>query len=232
MTNRRSHPIDAIRREGEHLVPLSKIDMVTAALREQISSGLLPPGTQLRQRDLAAALNVSITPVREALRRLESEGVISYDPHVGATVVDVDFGPTEENFLIRAALESLAASLAAKRIGEEKLDELDELIDRMSGVLDEPSELVKLNRRFHFVIIEAAQSPLLTVMIRRLWQSFGGGPVAIYDVEESMAQHRLIVSALRARSPEMAEAVTRLHVLTGLRRSGLASKDEAEESGP
>jgi len=212
--------MDISKREG--LVALSKIDMVTATLREQISSGHFGPGEQLRQRDLAAAMNVSITPVREALRRLESEGVVSYDPHYGATVVEVDFGPTEENFRIRAALESLAASLAAERITDGELDELDQILGMMTGdVLTHPAELVKLNRRFHFLIFDAARSPLLNAMIRRLWQSFGGGPVAIRNVEESMSQHRLIVSALRARSPDMAQDATRLHILSGIQRYGL-----------
>jgi DNA-binding GntR family transcriptional regulator len=62
-----------------------------------------------------------VTPVREALRRLEAEGIVTYDPHIGASVVQVDFGPTEENFRIRAALESLAATMAASRMAPEDL---------------------------------------------------------------------------------------------------------------
>lgn len=208
--------------EKERSIYVSKIDGVTAIVREQIQSGELGPGEQLRQRDLAAAMNVSITPVREALRRLESEGLVSYDPYRGATVVDVDFGPTEENFWIRAALESLAASLAAERITDDELNELDQIVEDMKGdVLAEPARYLELNRRLHFLIYDSARSPLLNVIIRRLWQSFGGGPVAIHDVDESVSQHRLIVAALRARSPEMAKEATRLHILSGYQRSGL-----------
>ena len=95
---------------------VSKTDMVAALIREQIITGELPAGEQLRQRDLAQRFQVSQTPVREAMRRLESEGLVIGDTHRGFTVVEPDDGPVEENFQIRAALESLGASLAARKI--------------------------------------------------------------------------------------------------------------------
>ncbi len=90
--------------------------MVAALIREQIITGELAAGEQLRQRDLAQRFQVSQTPVREAMRRLESEGLVIGDTHRGFTVVEPDDGPVEENFQIRAALESLGASLAARKI--------------------------------------------------------------------------------------------------------------------
>ncbi|HEY9565488.1 MAG TPA: GntR family transcriptional regulator [Nocardioides sp.] len=201
---------------------VSKIDMVTGALRSQIQNGEYRPGQPLRQRDVAAALGVSITPVREALRRLESEGLVTYDPHCGATVVEVDFGPTQENFEIRASLEALAASLAARRMTPEEVNDLERVVDKMTAdVLSDPAELVELNRQFHFGIIEGARAPLLNSMIRRLWQSFGAGPVAINNVEESVAQHQAIVAAIRAGDPDLAAEATKLHVISGRARSGL-----------
>ena len=95
---------------------VSKTDMVAALIREQIITGELAAGEQLRQRDLAQRFQVSQTPVREAMRRLESEGLVIGDTHRGFTVVEPDDGPIEENFQIRAALESLGASLAARKI--------------------------------------------------------------------------------------------------------------------
>jgi DNA-binding GntR family transcriptional regulator len=79
-------------------------------------TGQLGPGEQLRQRDLAQRFGVSQTPVREAMRRLESEGLLSCDTHRGFTVVVADLGRIEENVRIRAALESLGASLAARKV--------------------------------------------------------------------------------------------------------------------
>ena len=89
---------------------VSKTDLVAALIRELIITGELAAGEQLRQRDLAQRFHVSQTPVREAMRRLESEGLVVGDTHRGFTVVEPDDGPVEENFQIRAALESLGAS--------------------------------------------------------------------------------------------------------------------------
>ena len=95
---------------------VSKTDMVAALIRELLMTGELGPGEQLRQRDLAQRFGVSQTQVREAMRRLESEGLLSCDTHRGFTVVVADLGQVEENFRIRAALESLRASLAARKV--------------------------------------------------------------------------------------------------------------------
>ena len=105
--------------------------MVAALIREQIITGELAAGEQLRQRDLAQRFQVSQTPVREAMRRLESEGLVIGDTHRGFTVVEPDDGPVEENFQIRAALESLGASLAARKIDAAGLARLKELNDQM-----------------------------------------------------------------------------------------------------
>ncbi|MGH3194005.1 MAG: GntR family transcriptional regulator, partial [Streptosporangiaceae bacterium] len=80
---------------------VSKTDLVAALIREQIITGELPAGQQLRQRDLAQRFGVSQTPVREAMRRLESEGLLVCDTHRGFTVVAPDDGRIEENFQIR-----------------------------------------------------------------------------------------------------------------------------------
>ena len=110
---------------------VSKTDMVVALIRELIITGELPAGKQLRQRDLAARFHVSQTPVREAMRRLESEGLVVGDAHRGFTVVEADSGSTEENYRIRAALEELGASLAAPKIDEAGIARLTELNDKM-----------------------------------------------------------------------------------------------------
>jgi DNA-binding GntR family transcriptional regulator len=115
---------------------VSKTDMVAALIREQIMTGELAAGEQLRQRDLAQRFQVSQTPVREAMRRLESEGLVIGDTHRGFTVVEPDDGPVEENLQIRAALESLGASLAASKIDAAGLARLEELNNQMRALGD------------------------------------------------------------------------------------------------
>ena len=116
---------------------VSKTDMVAALIRELIITGELTTGEQLRQRDLAQRFGVSQTPVWEALRRLESEGLVIGDNHRGFMVVEADERRTEENFQIRAALESLGASLAAARIDEAGVKRLAELNAQMQAAGEE-----------------------------------------------------------------------------------------------
>jgi DNA-binding GntR family transcriptional regulator len=212
---------------------VSKTDMVAALIREQIITGELPAGEQLRQRDLAQRFQVSQTPVREAMRRLESEGLVIGDTHRGFTVVEPDDGPVEENFQIRAALESLGASLAARKIDAAGLARLKELNDEMRALGAEHDGLgdpryAGLNREFHFTVYEYARSPLLLSLMRLLWASLHGvpkpgvpkhgvpkpgGPKAARTHAESARQHDEILAALRAGDPAAAAAGTYQHIM-------------------
>src|ERR1043165_982065 len=154
---------------------VSKTDMVVALIRELIITGELPAGKQLRQRDLAARFHVSQTPVREAMRRLESEGLVVGDAHRGFTVVEADSGSTEENFQIRAALESLGAALAAPKIDEAGIARLTDLNERMRELDEDDPLYPELNREFHFTLYEYSHSPLLLSLMRLLWQALNGG---------------------------------------------------------
>ena len=113
---------------------VSKTDLVAALIRELVITGELAAGEQLRQRDLAQRFGVSQTPIREAMRRLESEGLLVCDTHRGFTVAAPELGPVEENFQIRAALESLGASLAAHKIDAVGLARLRGLNDQMQAL--------------------------------------------------------------------------------------------------
>ena len=192
---------------------VSKTDMVAALIREQIITGELAAGEQLRQRDLAQRFQVSQTPVREAMRRLESEGLVIGDTHRGFTVVEPDDGPVEENFQIRAALESLGASLAARKIDAAGLARLEELNDQMRAMGEDDPRYAALNREFHFGVYEYARSPLLLSLMRLLWASLHGGPKVARTHAESARQHDVIVAALRAADPVAAAAGTYQHIM-------------------
>jgi DNA-binding GntR family transcriptional regulator len=203
---------------GTHRDPVvpgyvSKTDMVAALIREQIITGELAAGEQLRQRDLAARFQVSQTPVREAMRRLESEGLVIGDTHRGFTVVEPDDGPVEENFQIRAALESLGASLAARKIDAAGIARLQELNDRMRALDEGDPRYAGLNREFHFSVYDYARSPLLLSLMRRLWASLHGGPKVLRTHAESARQHDQILAALRAGDPAAAAAGTYQHIM-------------------
>jgi DNA-binding GntR family transcriptional regulator len=192
---------------------VSKTDLVAALIRELIITGELAAGEQLRQRDLAQRFGVSQTPVREAMRRLESEGLLLCDTHRGFTVMVPDDGPVEENFQIRAALESLGASLAAKKIGPEGLARLADLNDRMRALHDDDPAYPDLNREFHFTVYEHAHSPLLLSLMRLLWASLQGGPKVARTHAESARQHDEILRALRDGDCNAAAERTRQHIM-------------------
>lgn len=191
----------------------SKSDLVTALLREMILSGELVGSQVLRQRDIAVQFGVSQTPVREALRRLESEGLVISDPHRGATVAEAREGWVEENYQIRAALESLGARLAAKSITDEQLAELNELNRQMRAAGEDQDLYGPLNKEFHFRIYAVAGSPLLLSLMRLLWNSMPTGPHVARSHDESVEQHRALLEALSRHDGDAAEQVMRGHIL-------------------
>jgi DNA-binding GntR family transcriptional regulator len=193
---------------------LSKSDIVAKGIRALIQEGELLPGTVLRQRDLAERFNVSPTPVREALRQLEAEGFVTTELHRGATVVRTEDARLRENFLIRANLESLAASLAAGKVTDEELEKISDIADKLAACQPDDPTRTDLNRRFHFAIYESARSPVLLSLLNLLWRSLDGGPRVARSPKESAAQHRELVEALRKHDSALAAEVTRGHILT------------------
>ena len=192
---------------------VSKSDMVTDALRDLIIDRQLSPGTPLRQRALAEQFDVSYTPVREALRRLESEGLVVTDVHRGAAVARAESEELAENYRILAALEALAGSIAVSKLTNDDLAEIEPLHQQVATCRPDDSRLAELNRRFHFRIYECARSPMLLLLMRLLWRSFPHGPQAGRPHEESVRQHAQLVRALKARDEDQVAAIIREHVL-------------------
>jgi DNA-binding GntR family transcriptional regulator len=192
---------------------VSKSDLVTDALRELITDGRLSPGAPLRQRELAEQFDVSYTPVREALRRLESEGLVVTDVHRGAVVARTESEELEENYRILAALEALAGSLAVSKMTDDDVAEIEDLYRQIARCSPADGRLAELNRRFHFRIYECARSPMLLLLMRLLWRSFPHGPQAGRPHEESVRQHAALVRALKLRDEHLVAAIIREHVL-------------------
>jgi DNA-binding GntR family transcriptional regulator len=189
-----------------------KGDVLTAALRELIITGEFEAGAPLRQRDIAARFGVSPTPVREALRRLEAEGLVVHDLHRGATVIQAGEGAAEEAYQLRGVLESLAAGIAAERATPEDLAELNAMHAQFAASTPGAPELSDANRLFHFRIYEAARSPILLALLRLLWQTLVHQPVPERPREDSVREHAKILKALERGDRKAAERATREHV--------------------
>lgn len=192
----------------------TRSERVFDVLRQEILSGELAPGTQLRQVEIAARLGVSTTPVREAFATLAQEGLVLKDSHRGVVVFEPSREELNEIYEIRLALEPLATSLACPRMAEVDLDELDAIIDRMRASKDRV-EREQLNREFHAAIYARAHRTRLSAIIdqcrdtaaaylRFLARNSEGTPYRT----AADAEHSRIVEALRRRDgPAAAEAM-------------------------
>lgn len=181
-----------------------------------IVRGRLKPGQQLKQRELAAKFDISSTPVREALRLLESEGLVRNDLNRGTRVIDIQHEAAEENFRIRAALEGLATSLAVERMTDRDLADVTAIHEQLRACPPNDRRISELNRRLHFRIYESSGSTLLLSLLRLLWQSLPGGPQVLRPQAESIRQHESLIAALRTRDSELAAEATQRHILSAL----------------
>lgn len=187
-------------------------EFVRNVLRRAILSGEMRGGTRLVQADLAALLEVSTTPVREALRDLASEGLIRFDPHRGAVVQELSGDELREIYMIREILEPVALRLAVPKIGPELLDRLAVLHEKMAA---EPhsAEWVDANRQFHLSIYQAAGSPRLSAIIKSLEDAsvmyIGASLKEVPALRETAVHdHGAILAALERRDADAAvEAV-------------------------
>jgi DNA-binding GntR family transcriptional regulator len=211
---------------------LSKTDVVFESLRELITNGQMAPGEPLRQRDLAARFNVSPTPVREALWRLEAAGLVISDLHRGSRVANTEDDDEEESNRILATLEPLATTLAVERMTDEDLAEIRVLQRRFDECPEDDPAVTALNREFHFRIYECARSPLLLSLMRILWQSFAHRPRLWRPHTDSVREHDDLVAALEDRDSERAATVVRDHVLGSIdwMRTALAGAEADELS--
>ncbi|MGY4859213.1 GntR family transcriptional regulator [Cryobacterium sp. AP23] len=197
-------------------------ETVYLTLRARILSGELGANTMLREQALAAELGVSRTPVREALRRLNEAGLVTFVPNRGATVAEWTMEQVRETYFVRAGLESRAAGLAATRITAEELDALAALIDAMEPLVtavddDGIAELGRLNAQFHRIVVAASRTPqlmMLTSNVSRVpLMAAAFRRQGVQYRSRSNHQHRDILTALRTGDAIWAEVAMRSHIL-------------------
>ncbi|AQS60242.1 GntR family transcriptional regulator [Desulforamulus ferrireducens] len=200
-------------------VPQPQIrDKVYERLRGAIVNGLLKPGERLVERQLAQVLGVSRTPIREAIRMLELEGLVAHVPRVGSVVAQVTDSEVLEIYRIRAVLEGLAARMAAEKIKPEQLAKLMELMNCLEEKVQkgETEELEKLHQEFNDVIYQAADSNRLYSMITTLVDHIARYTRVGYShpgrLQEATLEHRRLVEAIRMRDGALAERIARDHI--------------------
>jgi len=211
----------------------TKADDIALALEEAIVSGELAPGSVLRQEQVSAQYAVSRTPVREALRRLAALGLVSFEANRGFRVRTLSRAEMWEAFLLRAELESLVTGIAAEKMTEDDLAELERAEHHFSHTTRalrarEPGddrrsltvEWMRANHGFHDVIYRIAELPYIEQIAKSARRTFAGpavwapGDETIDDLYlANERQHASIRAALAAGSPDGARALAREHVL-------------------
>ena len=198
-------------------------ERVHDALRDAIIAGRLKPGQRLKERDVAAQMCISTTPVKEALRKLEQEGLVDSRPRQGGIVSDVALTSVREIVEIRAGLEGLAARYASEKITELELATMRAQLERMQALTEAGAvrELVVANAAFHTLIRDAAHNHFVSTFVatigpfdRSVRRAALGYPD---EAERGYQEHFAIAEALQRRAGGLAEQMMRSHVMRTVR---------------
>ncbi len=193
-------------------------DVVFHTLRQSILTGELKPGERLMEIHLADKLGVSRTPIREAIRKLELEGLVTMIPRRGAEVAQITEKSLKDVLEVRRALDALAVELACDRIGREKLEELKEALDNFEAETrkGDANQVARADVKFHDIILEAAGNDKLVQMISNLSQQMYRYRLEYVKDESHYGQlireHRQIYEAIRGRDKESGAAAMKVHI--------------------
>lgn len=195
---------------------------VLDALRRSIIHGRLPPGSRMIERELIAMMGVSRTVVREALRQLESEGLVDVIPNKGAVVRKLSIEEARDLYAIRAVLEGLAARMFVEKASQAQVRKLgEELAATIEAYLNgNPETIIDIKNRFYAALFEGAQSEALSQMIATLharvwrWRALGlSHPRRSPErSDESITGLRALFEAISAKKADLAEKLARLEV--------------------
>ncbi|MDO5100284.1 MAG: GntR family transcriptional regulator [Eubacteriales bacterium] len=209
--------LDDLQLEGDVYLPLR--DVVFATIRDAIIKGALKPGERLREITLAKKLGVSRTPVREAIRKLELEGLVKMVPRKGAEVAEMSVKNIQDVLVIRRVLEELAVRIACRCINEEQLAKLDEVgreFESLYGKADDLNAAAKADVHFHELIYESTNNPRLIHILSNLREQIYRYRLEYLKVDRAhevlVEEHRRILEALRERDEEKAAGMIRVHI--------------------
>lgn len=198
----------------------SAADYAYATLRREIVEGRFAPGRRMREIELAQRLGISRTPTRQALSRLELEGLLALRPRAGLVVSVLDMDAVEELYEMRAALEGAAAGMAARHASPRDLALLTRLLDEETGLGSEPMNLYRHNRELHEAIHMAAHNRYLEKSLHALHDAIALlGPTTLAATGRPVvahAEHAAIVKAIAERDDALADRLARAHILGAL----------------
>jgi DNA-binding GntR family transcriptional regulator len=192
-------------------------ETIYADLRRQVLSGRLLPGSRLVESSLAVSLKVSRTVIREVIKQLELEGLVKITPYKGAEVSRLSLQDIEELYVIQAALEGLAGSLAAQKMTQEDIQQLRSVHERLKkNVRKDPGEWQKLNIAFHQFFIDKCGNRRLHGLIKTHRDQFARYWRIILSIpgqrERSNDDHEKILKALDRGKPQKVRLALEKHI--------------------
>ena len=191
----------------------TKSQYVYDTLRTRIVSGENKPGERLILRKVAAMAGTSLVPVREAIKKLEADGLVTQIPHVGASIAAPDLEKIEEILLIRATLEILGIQVTLPRFTEADFEDLEAIILETRWAVERrnSARLNRLNREFHLRLYRSCPLPRLKKMIEDLWDESQISSNLLEFIpqraKQNLAEHQRLVRFLRKRDVKNVEAI-------------------------
>jgi DNA-binding GntR family transcriptional regulator len=196
---------------------LARSQQIANSLKEEILSGKFPPGVRIRQEDIAEQFGASRSPVREALRILEAEGLINLVAHTGAWISHLSLAECEEMYQIRERVEPLLLRLSIPAMTDSVIAELTDLVNQMEATNDVETFL-KLDRQFHLLSYSKAETVLVGDMVNRLWNTTQhyrraySRLLAASSFKPAHYEHHLLLSAIIRRDSDDAERILFGHI--------------------
>ena len=213
----------------------SRGEIAYGRLKEAIQAGDLTPGQRIRENEMASWLEMSRTPVREALRRLEADGLLTFAPYRGMVISELDHQAVMELYSMREVLEGTAAGLAARHASDAEIAVLKDIV---AGELDDaadPRRIASHNKHFHGALYRAAHNRYLLKTLNVLSDAMallGMTTMAITGRSETAhGEHLAVVAAIEARDPSAAEAAMRDHIRMAQRARLRLMFKEAQAAG-
>lgn len=193
-------------------------EIVYEELKMQILTGKIVPGTRLMEVELAADMGVSRTPIREAIRKLEKEGLVTIEPRRGAYASQISVKDMVDILEVRQDMEGLAAYFASSRMTEEQMADLKRTSDSYNRAVAEGDmdSMIAYDTRFHRIIVESCNNNILVHMIEQLQELVLRFRYIYYDdfrrAENMPEEHRKILEAIRDGRAEDARAAADIHI--------------------
>lgn len=193
-------------------------EMVYEELKMQILTGAIVPGTRMMEVELAKEIGVSRTPIREAIRKLEKEGLVTIEPRRGAYASQISTEDMVEILEVRQNMEGLAAFFAASRMAPEQMNELQEVSAKYNSAVQAGNmeDMIKHDTRFHRIIVESCNNKVLVQMIEQLQEMVLRFRYIYYDnfrrAENMPEEHQLILDAIQSGDAEAARTAADVHI--------------------